>query len=315
MAYDVGLLITNVLEAEANNESLLGPDTLGIEVTHNGFARQCELGNIDPQHGEHSRSLSSAIEEALVWPLPPDGSRLVTIRLDKDAIGAMAVLCIRLEGGEDKIDRCMVSWIGAIDRHGFMGAVKNHPELAKLFKTSKEIFAMDYIIHQAKEYSLAKRVDMIAQILCHEMSQKEIEELTLRLRPKKQVDFSQRVVLYGEVAFIESFGEYHNARTWGSKRYKVTVVYDLNFERFTVIRQTGCFDKVRFDNEINRLEAEYRGMTIGELHGFNLDWGGNANITSSPEGEGRKSRLSIDSEAMHKVVQLAYECLESGVVS
>jgi len=315
MAYDVGLLITNVLEAEENNESLFGPLTLGIEVTHNGFSRQCGLGNIDPQHGVNSRSTSSAIEEALTWPLPPDGSRLVTIRLDKDALGAMAVLCIRLEGKEDMIDRCMVSWIGAIDRHGFIGAVRNNPELASLFRMSKEIFAMDYIIHQAREYTLAERVSLVAEILCHEMKSEEIEVLTNKLHPRKQVDFTRTVTEYGGVAFIETFGEYHNARTWGSKRYKVTVVYDLKLERFTIIRQLGCFDKIRFDNEVNRLEAEYRGMTLGELCSFNLDWGGNTNITSSPEGEGRKSKLSIDSEAKHKVVQLAYECLESGIVT
>ncbi|MFZ2049211.1 MAG: hypothetical protein WAV25_02875 [Minisyncoccia bacterium] len=304
-----------MLEAEANNEELLGPQTLGIEVTHNGLAKRCGLGNIDPQHGKHSRSSSSAIEEALTWPQPPDGSRLVTIRLDKDAIGAMAVLIIRLEGGENKIDRCMVSWIGAIDRHGFMGAVKRYPELAKLFKWSREIYAMDYIIHQAKEYSLAERVCMVASILCHEMSVQEMDDLTGKLRARKPLDFRDKTVMFGKVAFIETSGEYHSARTWGGKLYKVTVVYDALIKRFTLVRQSHCFDKIRFDEEVNKLEAEYRGMTTRELAHFNLEWGGNENITSSPEGEGRESRLTIDSELRHKVVQLAYECLESGVVS
>ncbi len=84
--------------AEAHNTPLLGPATLGIEVTEAALAARCGLGNIDPQH-DGSASPFAAIEAAADWPnLPPPGAALVTIRADLDALGAMAVLTYRAEG-------------------------------------------------------------------------------------------------------------------------------------------------------------------------------------------------------------------------
>jgi hypothetical protein len=87
------------------NAALLGGDTLGIEVSIMSLADRCGLGNIDPQHG-HSRAQPSsmasrsAAEAALTWPLPPAGSRLVTLRLDVDACAAMAVFELRANGAD-----------------------------------------------------------------------------------------------------------------------------------------------------------------------------------------------------------------------
>lgn len=80
------------------NAAFLGATTLGVEVTAEAFVPLCGLGNIDPQHGPGSASGQAAIEAALDWPLPPEGSCLVTIRADADALGAMAVLLLRAEG-------------------------------------------------------------------------------------------------------------------------------------------------------------------------------------------------------------------------
>lgn len=84
--------------AAAGNWALLGPTTLGIEVTDPELACQCGLGNLDPQHGVGATAGVAAIEAALLHPLPPDGAILATLRPDSDAIGAMAVLHLRRLG-------------------------------------------------------------------------------------------------------------------------------------------------------------------------------------------------------------------------
>lgn len=73
--------------------------TLGIEATRPDTIQRCGLGNIDEQHrpGGDGRA---AIEVALAYPLPADGTCLVTDRPDLDSVGAMAVLSLRLLGVE-----------------------------------------------------------------------------------------------------------------------------------------------------------------------------------------------------------------------
>jgi hypothetical protein len=83
--------------APEHNAAWLGPDTLGIEVTEPELAARCGLGNIDPQHCGGNSDIS-AIDAAFDWPLPAIGARLVTIRPDADAFGAMAVLTLRADG-------------------------------------------------------------------------------------------------------------------------------------------------------------------------------------------------------------------------
>ncbi len=95
-SYDL-LLPAGATGAKRHNEQVLRDLTLGIEVTEPELAARCRLGNIDPQHDGSGSSLS-AIEAAATWPLPPDGAKLVTIRPDLDAIGAMALLTYRAEG-------------------------------------------------------------------------------------------------------------------------------------------------------------------------------------------------------------------------
>lgn len=86
--------------ADAANDAWLGQETLGIEVTDARLAARCGLGNIDPQHGFGTGDGLAAITAALTWPVPPQGARLVTIRPDPDAFGAMAVLDLRSAGAE-----------------------------------------------------------------------------------------------------------------------------------------------------------------------------------------------------------------------
>lgn len=80
-----------------HNAAWLGQDTIGIEVTEPELAANCGLGNIDPQHLGGIFDIS-AIDAALTWPQPKIGAKLVTIRRDADAVGAMAVLTLRAGG-------------------------------------------------------------------------------------------------------------------------------------------------------------------------------------------------------------------------
>ena len=313
MAYRVGVLRTDVsTEADKHNAELLGPNTHGVEVTQPSLAKQCGLGNNDPQHGPDARSESSAIEDSLVLPLLPDGATIVTIREDKDSLGAMGVYAARLDGADDLIDELMVQWIGAVDRHGLAEAKKLYPVLAWKFMHSKEVFAMNYVVYENRTENIGERVSVVSLILCHQLSSDEVCNLANKSVPRRKLDFKREVALYGEVAVIETSGFYHEARIWGNERYKVTVVYDAKNGRFTVVRKSGCFDKMRFDREINKLEAWSRGLTLEELERLGHAWGGNSSITSSPTGNGHQSKLFRDK---HLVYQLAYECLESGIVT
>ena len=108
--------------AIATPETLSGPAaarTLGIEVTDPVLADACGLGNIDPQHGNRPGPLvPAAIEACLDVALPPDGARLVTIRADADAIGAIALLQLRAQGARpDEPMRARIAGIAAADRH------------------------------------------------------------------------------------------------------------------------------------------------------------------------------------------------------
>jgi len=84
--------------AKKNNEEIfnLGP-VLGIEVTIPMLAERC-FANIDPQHADGVNQ--AAIEAAMDWPLPKNGTVLATIRPDLDSIGSMALFLIRKEAEE-----------------------------------------------------------------------------------------------------------------------------------------------------------------------------------------------------------------------
>lgn len=93
--YRFGLVWPSRHPKASETMSLLGPRTMGIEVTDPDLAMQCGLGNLDPQHGGTEGDPLAAIEAALSHPLPPEDATLVTVRPDPDALGAMAVLHLR----------------------------------------------------------------------------------------------------------------------------------------------------------------------------------------------------------------------------
>ena len=158
----------------AENAALIGPFTLGIEVTEADLADACSLGNIDPQHTPGSTDNRAAIEAAMEWPLPPMGSRLVTIRPDADALGAMAVLMLRAAGHTlDANAEKRVAQIGQWDRLA-RGAWQSwrrvHPPLFRpswpvdLAGKPLELKAVDALVRLA-DWPIAARVSCLAEWL------------------------------------------------------------------------------------------------------------------------------------------------------
>ena len=315
--YLYGLLRKDVSpEAERHNDEWLGPNTLGIEVTSDYLARRCGLGNIDPQHQVNGGS--SAIEEALISPLPKAGSRMVTIRPDKDSIGAMAILTLRAEGRGNNIDRLMVSWIGALDRYGYGNALEAVPDLASCFEDNKAADALN-VICLSKELwpTMSEKVLQAGRVLCGEMSREELERVQSIKTLRKMETKKFSVELYGEIAFVHVRGELEAARNWANRRFPVAVIYDDCHQshggvmaKWSVIRQPLCFNRRAFETAINAVEAEARGMTPEELNATGFSWGGTLNIVSSPTGVGRGSMLSREA-----ILALVRTHLESSVVS
>lgn len=85
---------------EANEKLFQNPHgVLGIELTIPAYAERCTLGNIDPQHSGENPNLA-AVEVAVNHPIPPTHATFATVRADLDALGSMAILKYRANGGE-----------------------------------------------------------------------------------------------------------------------------------------------------------------------------------------------------------------------
>jgi hypothetical protein len=308
MYYYDQLETADSLEADAYNATLLNESTLGIEVTAEHLAVLCGLGNIDPQHNGN-RGLS-AIEEALTHPLPPDGSRLVTLRLDKDSVGAMAVLRLRHMCQADNLDRCLITWIGAIDRLGFVQARADHPELMCDERVTSALQVIATRI-DGRWPTLESRVIDTGRILTRAMSRQEIDTYAaLKVRPSGDYEFE----MYGPLAVVRAPGAYGFARDWANRRFAVALIFDPEFKgeqrRSTLVRWPGYFDRLGFEKSINAAEAWRRKLSSGELKARGFNWGGTVNLISSPAGLGRDSALPENI-----IISIARSCAESGKVS
>lgn len=318
MAYLYGLLRNDISPAaDRHNDELLGPNTLGIEVTSKPLAERCALGNIDPQHKPGGGS--SAIEEALNLPrelLPPNGTRLVTMRPDKDSIGAMAILSLRGDGKEHLIDKSLVVWTGACDRTSYRIASEFYPELAEHFKNDPAVFALNVICRDRERWpNLAQKVMWASWVLSGKLSNIELEMIKA-MWERKSFDYSHRVKQYGDLAFIAVEGELDQARSWANNRFPVALIYDTRHSTHggsttkwsLVKRPSEPFDRWRFEKLINAAEARARGMSVDKLDRDGLSWGGTPTIVSSPAGSGRHSLLKKE-----HVIQLAIGCFPKPV--
>ena len=313
MPYLYGLLNPNISGwAREHNNGWLGPNTLGIEVTSIIHAKRCGLGNIDPQHTQ-GRS-SSAAEEAIMYHLPPRGSKLVTERSDKDALAAMAIITLRLQGQIDRVDKILVAMVGALDRHGAHEAITLYPEL---FEMRQEVVATDALnivamVESERWPTLEKRVKDTMRILCGEMPSKEVRQI-IAMKDRRPHHFTAEQ--YDGITYVRAPGGYSKAREWAVRQFPVTVVEDpltlhsnnaVNARRrVTLVRQSlAAFDRDLFEKLVNEAEAQARHTTLNELERRNLKWGGPLNIVSSPQGSGRETVLPTVT-----ILQSAHACL------
>lgn len=113
------LMPERVPNAGVHNAPLLGSISYGIEVTEPELARQCRLGNLDPQHSG-ADSGQAAVEAALTCTLPPAGACLVTVRPDMDSVATMAIFSLRASGvplSSELVQR--VRLVGKADRFDY----------------------------------------------------------------------------------------------------------------------------------------------------------------------------------------------------
>lgn len=122
--YKVALLDPRPAKRAEMLEFLHSVPVLGIEVTVPELAIACQLGNVDPQH-TGGNVHTSAVEEAVVWPLPPDGTVMATVRPDADAYGAMAVF--QLRRAEQDHAGLLRNWAGVRHRIRCIGLADRSP--------------------------------------------------------------------------------------------------------------------------------------------------------------------------------------------
>jgi hypothetical protein len=288
-------------EAVAHNNSILGPGTLGIEVTLKTYSRLCGLGNIDPQHPDDpDKAHSSAAQESMKAPLPDDGATLVTIREDPDAIIAMAVMLLRLEK-RTKFNDVLVEWVGLRDLYGSRRAEELYPSMANFYRGSNEIAAMNAIafaIGVPDWPDLESKVMTFKRILLGATTAREMDYIisTRKSKPRRDFVFDET----GIIPFIEAPGYYIEARQAGNRKYPVVAVSDPLYEthegpckRLTLICQPDApFDLRGCKEALNDESARAWKLSREDLEEFGLEIGGNSRILSTPQGVGRDPKIS-----------------------
>lgn len=309
--YKYGILRTDNSEvAQLHNETLLGPNTLGIEVTRPDLAARCGLGNIDPQHGSNPQPACSAILASLTYPLPPVGTTLVTIRPDADAFGAMAVLTARSEEKQDLLLHELVEAIHLVDCVGAVAASAKNPRITEY---KLECDAIQKLVRNNSS-RVEERVLAVIQILTGVMPRHQIEELASLSQKADYSEFKLTIIVPDKVMLITTRGQYGAARSYGTKRFPVTIICDLEYvmpgadgytphKRWCIARQEGAqvLDMDCLKIEINRAEAHVRGLDAVDLEKYGLTWGGPRNLASSPQS--KVSKLSDD-----EIINIVKQC-------
>lgn len=291
--YSFGVLsLVNNGEANEANDTLLGPTTLGIEVTDSSLAARCGLGNLDPQHGLCLGSGMAAIEGALTLdPLPSPGAILVTLRADADALGAMAVLALRANCRTFNEASCRrIAEIARLDRHdrgSWHRWAENHPPLSKparlqdLSDAGMPAQTMA-LIARDDAMSLNDRVFAIADWLASGRIPKRIgDRAKMRLhRLVNAWNDGSISVAYGPVAWLAVVQSPMPAGLQFGYRLAPVVIAETKLvsgRKLTIAQfETGWFD---------------RNAILKVLDMREPGWGGQANIIGSPQG--RSSKITL----------------------
>lgn len=274
----------------ADNSALLGPQTLGIEVTIPALAALCGLGNLDPQHagGDATRA---AIEAALTADLPPAGAILATVRPDLDSVGAMAVLRYRAEDGEFEPEMLKrIGLVAAADTfaRGSWGGPRALPTTenpwpeAGSASESQPLAAIAASVSDFK-VSLDQRVEWMASWISSGAEPEgyrervEAERLDL-VRALESGGISVTTVAEGRIAVVES--THRAAMTIGYASAPIVVALNPAF------RLGGGEPHPKFTVAQYQLGQVDLKAASAELAAFEPGWGGSPTICGSPQGVG-----------------------------
>ncbi len=276
--------------ASANEAIFARGPVLGIEVTVPALALRCSAGNIDPQHTEGDTS-RAAIEDALIWPIPVDGTLLATVRADLDSLGAMAVLSLRAGGiglSPAALDR--VHQIAVADKfaHGTWRGPRPLSELWGGDRDEHPLGAIGCAVMDASR-TLAERVGLVADWIIRgavpdryrERASREAADLRAELeRGETTVDLRADE----RIAVVES--GHRSAVRVGYCRAPVVIARNPAF------RFQGGAPHLKYT--IAQFTTGYvdLGAVAAALRGREPGWGGSPTIIGSPQG--RASEMSLD---------------------
>jgi hypothetical protein len=304
--YQYGLLKPErVPGAELTNAALLGPQTLGIEVTEPSLAARCGLGNIDPQHSGDRRAEIAAIDLCLTAQLPLPGARLVTLRADLDSLGSMALLTLRAKRLEvTELTRLRVRQASTLDRfaHGPWPGPRPLPwdeDAASRDTGEKGDALLAAALASDDTVSLEDRVTILCRWLCAD-AEGELDTIRPTLAPyAEQIEAERAALAAGfredrlnikvtagrQIARIESYGLPGGVRL-GYCLAPVVVACDHAF-RFRDSPPHRKFTVCQYAEGYLDLRGALRDLVAMEP-----GWGGSPTIIGSPQGVA--SRLSID---------------------
>ncbi len=281
--------------AEANDKIFASGPVLGIEVTVPALAARCTLGNIDPQHTQGRNY--AAIEDVLGVVLPPDGATLATVRADLDSVGAMAVLAMRAEMGQEEFDSLpmevvlrlqQVATADKFARGGYPGpkalpTMDNPwPEESASAESSRPLAAIAAAVVDFK-VSLAERVETMKKWLLTGEETAQYRAVVERERTDMVRALGDGTIrakrvecAIGAVALVEST---HRAATVvGYSLAPVVVALNPSFKlgagephrKFTICAYTAQNADIK--------------SALAELAKLEPGWGGSPTIGGSPQG-------------------------------
>ncbi|UYN93746.1 MAG: hypothetical protein KIT25_17035 [Enhydrobacter sp.] len=272
--------------AERCNAPLLGPRTLGIEVTVPALAARCGLGNVDPQH-DGGADRRAAIDVCLERRLPPSGSFLVTIRPDPDALGSMAVLALRAHRGA--VDTTVASRVARLSRadrfaHGPWPGPRPLPAAVDDFDGCREIAALAALA-QDRVLALSGRVGGIAAWLLGGDAPPQYREWVDRrrrtvLRRLRAGEDRYEVKADGRMVVLQGGGV--GALQLGYRLAPVVIAESLAFG-----------EPPHRKLSVAQYDASHADLAAAaaELAAREPGWGGSATIIGSPQG--RRAELPL----------------------
>lgn len=266
---------------------VLGPETLGIEVTIPKLACGCGLGNVDPQHGPQGSLAQAAIEACWAWPVPACRSSLVTLRADLDALGGMALLTLRAEGYP--LHTALRQRIRAVAREdrfergawrGRRGLAATAAKIARSMNSGCGVPAV-HALAWDPSVPLVGRVGMIKEWLVdgivpttYRDRAREYAKSLLRELRRGQIAVS--TTADGRIAVVES--EMAGALRFGYCRAPVVVALNPRFQP-----ENGAPQRKITIAQYTRGHADLRAVAA-DLGRCEPGWGGSPNIIGSPQG-------------------------------